>query len=341
VDSRKWYQQKTTGGPGQLTRGCAVLARAQDSSSYNIYYYGGYDGLSQKTQPFSDDVWVLSLPSFTWVKLTSGNAEAEGRAGHKCVTPYPDQMFVIGGYPQPAGFVPSCLRETIRVYNLSTGQWLDRYDPSVWSPYVVPSAVVDKIGGSGTGGATATSPSPSWDSSELASIFSQEYPTSKITTYYPYASASPTNNTNPSLPTDESSENSGIPAYLPPVLGTVLGLVFVTMVAVLIILYRRRRIFSSGTISEADTEYTAGRRIKAWLRGQPSEPKAPTVTTYDSTYSPIPPSQDPESPVSDPTHPSIPEMMNTEVPRPVKPMEPVELPGTLPFHLYNPRNPPS
>ncbi len=58
----KWYQQPATGPPPQLTRGCAVVAPARDGSSFNIYWYGGYDGL-HPSGPFSDDVWILSLPS--------------------------------------------------------------------------------------------------------------------------------------------------------------------------------------------------------------------------------------------------------------------------------------
>jgi hypothetical protein len=323
VASQKWYRQKTTGWPGQRTRGCAVVARAQDGSSFNIYYYGGYDGLTQTTEPFSDDVWVLSLPSFTWVQLASGTAE--GRAGHKCVMPYPDQMMVIGGYPHPEGMPLPCLRETIRVFNLTTGQWVDRYDPAVYSKYTVPSAVCAKIGGSGTGGATATAPSPSWDATELASIFATPYAMSKITTYYPYASVAPTDNTNPSAPTASvDSSGGGVPSYLPPVLGVVLGLVFLTMVAVLILLWRRRRLLRGGTASEAGTEDTNGNRITSWLRGQPSEVKAPTVTS-SSDYSPLS-STDVDS-VGVPQR-SIAEMMNTEV------ALPVELPGTPSTHQH-------
>ncbi|KAK4099356.1 hypothetical protein N658DRAFT_487751 [Parathielavia hyrcaniae] len=321
VESKNWYRQRTSGGPPQRTRGCAVVARAQDGSSFNIYYYGGYDGLTQNSEPFSDDVWVLSLPSFTWVRLASG--ANEGRAGHKCVMPYPDQMMVIGGYPHFQGSTLGCLRETIRVFNLSTGQWLGRYDPAVYSNYTVPSAVLEKIGGSGTGGATATTPSPSWDATELGAIFAAQYPTSKIATYYPYASAAPTNNTNPPAPTTTvESPSGGLPAYLPPVLGVVLGLVFLTMVAVLILLWRRRRLLRSGTISEAGTEDTNGNRIASWLRGQPtaSEAKAPTVTS-SSDYSPVS-ATDVDSVGLPPR--SIAEMMNTEVPLPV------ELPDTSP-----------
>ena len=44
IADKVWYEQPTNGvGPGQLTQGCAVLASAQDMSSHNIYWYGGYD----------------------------------------------------------------------------------------------------------------------------------------------------------------------------------------------------------------------------------------------------------------------------------------------------------
>ncbi|KAK4040743.1 hypothetical protein C8A01DRAFT_45947 [Parachaetomium inaequale] len=326
VASKKWYRQKTADGPrpGPLTRGCAIVARAQDGSSFNIYYYGGYDGLHQ-AQSYNGDVWVLSLPSFTWVKLTPGTAE--GRAGHKCVTPYPDQMLAIGGYSSLPGINPTCLKETIRVFNLSTGEWLDRYDPAVYSNYTVPSAVVEKIGGSGTGGATATAPSPSWDATELAAIFATQYPMSKITTYYPYASVGATNHTNPDAPPPAAqNEGGGLPSYLPPVLGVVLGLVFLTMVAVLILLWRRRRLLRSngGTMSEAGTEDTNGHRITSWLRGQPSSPvaKTPTVTTSDD-YLHVSSNTEADSSIGAPPV-SIAEMMNTEV------QLPAELPDTSP-----------
>jgi hypothetical protein len=323
VESEQWYRQKTTGGPSeQLTRGCAVVARAQDGSSFNIYYYGGFDGL-HSTEPFSDDVWVLSLPSFTWVKLASGSTD--GRAGHKCVTPYPDQMLAIGGYHALSSTTLNCLDETIRVFNLSSGKWLSRYDPAVYAEYTIPSAIVDKIGGSGTGGATAMTPSPSWDSTELAGIFEEEYPMSRITTHYPYASIAPVNNTNPDVPPpDEEDDGGGLPSYLPPVLGVVLGLVFLTMVAVLILLWRRRRLLRrNGTASEAGTEDTNGNRIASWLRGQPTEVKTPTVTT-SSEYLPVNPSEDRTSiSVSGAPPVSIAEMMDTGVPI-------AELPDTSP-----------
>jgi hypothetical protein len=296
VAGGKWYKQPTTGGPGQTTRGCAVVTPAQDRSSYNIYYYGGYSGLNTM-DPFSDVVWVLSLPSFTWTKIASTSPEGFGRAGHKCFMPYPDQMMVIGGYTNSTGAAPTCLTEVIMVFNLTTGTWIEKYDPSVWSKYSLPGAVVSKIGGSGTGSATLTTPAPSgWATKDLSSVFATSYPTSKITTYYPYPSVAVGNNTNPNAPTNSSSTGGGggggggVPAFLPPVLGVVLGLMVLTMAGVLFLLWRRRRLFNPGRSEAGETEDTNGHRIISWMRGQtgagndsnlpPAPPKSPpTVTT--------------------------------------------------------------
>jgi hypothetical protein len=325
VASGIWYRQETTGGPGQLTRGCAVVVPAQDYSSFSIYHYGGYSGLSQ-TQPFNDDVWVLSIPSFTWTKVAEGTTG--GRAGHKCFMPYPDQMFVIGGYPPLVGSSLTCLRETIRVLDLTTGTWRTSYDPSKWANYTIPEAVVSKIGGSPTGGATATAPSPSgFASTGLAAVFGEKYPTTKIVNYYPYKPQAANNNTNPDLTpdVDVNSGGGGVPAFLPPVLGVVLGLMFLTMVAVLILLWRRRKLLRRrGGQSEAGTEDTNGHRIMSWMRGQTnSETKAGTVVSSDETTS----SPDDLESVA-PVYPqSMAEMMNTEI------RAPVELPGAFAYTL--------
>jgi hypothetical protein len=138
------YLQNTTGDtPPKLTQFCSVYATAQDSSSYNIYIYGGYGGVLD-TDERSDDVYVLSLPSFEWVKLYSGQT-SHGRSGHKCVTPYPDQMFVLGGKKMDTS---ECLDGgIIQVFNLNTGKFQDTYDPTKWSDYKIPDLVTAQIGG--------------------------------------------------------------------------------------------------------------------------------------------------------------------------------------------------
>lgn len=138
------YLQNTTGDiPPQLTQFCSIHASAQDGSSHNIYIYGGYDGLSMENTP-SDDVYVLSLPSFSWIKLYSGNT-THGRSGHRCVKPYPDQMLVLGGvHLDPT----HCLDGgVIQVFNLNTGRFQNTYNPNVWNEYKVPDLITTVIGG--------------------------------------------------------------------------------------------------------------------------------------------------------------------------------------------------
>jgi Kelch motif protein len=139
------YMQQTSGDiPPQLTLFCSVVAAAADNSSYNIYIYGGYDGIDS-SHPTSDDVYVLSIPSFTWVKVYSGTS-THSRSGHKCVKVYPDQMFVLGGIHR--GNPSSCLEGgIIQVFNLNTLKFQDSYSPTTWSEYNVPSLVTAQIGG--------------------------------------------------------------------------------------------------------------------------------------------------------------------------------------------------
>lgn len=144
VGSRTWYLQNTTGDiPPQLTEFCSVLASAADGSSHNIYIYGGYDGLDLSANP-SDDVYILSLPSFKWVKAYNGT-NTHSRSGHRCIKVYPDQMLAVGGqHVDPT----HCLEGGVIVnFNLNTLSFEDKYDPTIWSEYKVPDVVTKQIGG--------------------------------------------------------------------------------------------------------------------------------------------------------------------------------------------------
>ncbi|KAI0871529.1 hypothetical protein GGS24DRAFT_492145 [Hypoxylon argillaceum] len=273
VASNTWYQQQTTEAPPQLAMGCAVVATAKDASSYNIYYYGGFDGLHED-EDFSDDVWVLSLPSFSWTKLYSGNA-THARAGHQCLTPYPDQMVTIGGVRSSKGGGINCLGSILQVFNLTQGEWLYSYDPSVYGEYGVPEAVHLKIGGDYAGGATLTTPTPTgWDTPGLASVFATTYAASKITNYFPYTSQAPANGTRGTY----SDSKGGTPSWVAPVLGVVLGLVFVTLVVVGILLYRKRQLFkkNGGSDNSGDESHNF---IRHWLFN--TGEKAVTITNDD------------------------------------------------------------
>ncbi|EGY20877.1 uncharacterized protein VDAG_02401 [Verticillium dahliae VdLs.17] len=276
-----WYRQATSEAPTARTRACAVVASAQDRSSFNIYYYGGYPGVDPKVE-MNDEVWVLSLPSFTWTMLSEGKP-GRGRNGHKCFMPYPDQMMVIGGMTSEAGDNLECLTGLIQIYNLTSGQWMDGYDPERYADYGVPTAVREVIGGSAAGAATLTTPSPSgWSDDKLADVFATPYSTSKIQTWYPYQRV-----TEASQPTvepggdgknasDDSGGGGGMPKWVGPTLGAVLGFVFLVAFLAGFCLWRRRKLRHQG----ARTEYN-GTRILSWIRGQPTEDKALTLTTLE------------------------------------------------------------
>jgi hypothetical protein len=144
VESKIWYLQNTTGDiPPQLTEFCSVLASAADGSSHNIYIYGGYDGLEYNANP-SDDVYILSLPSFRWVKAYTGT-NTHSRSGHECIKVYPDQMLAVGGQHVDS---THCLEGGVIVnFNLNTLRFEDDYDPTKWSKYKVPDLVTKWIGG--------------------------------------------------------------------------------------------------------------------------------------------------------------------------------------------------
>ncbi|KAI2785974.1 hypothetical protein POX_h09739 [Penicillium oxalicum] len=228
VKSQSWFLQNTTGDiPPQLTQFCSVLASAPDGSSHNIYIYGGYDGIDLNSAP-SDDVYVLSLPSFQWMKVHNGT-QTHGRSAHRCLKVYPDQMLALGGLRNDP---TKCLDGGVIVaFNLNTLRFQDTYDPAIWSEYRVPGIITARIGGSSTGGANKTAPE-TWTNSSLAAIFARKYPKT-IKNYWPYESANGTQ-----AETSKQSEHH-FPKWAAAVLGALLGLFLIGSVALGLWLWRR------------------------------------------------------------------------------------------------------
>jgi hypothetical protein len=142
--------------------------------------YGGQNLIPYGNQTQYADMWILSVPSFTWIPInTSQQSTPYARAGHTCDV-WDGQMIVIGGYIDPA---ISCESPGIYVFDLSKLQWVNAFtalsDGSPKNPfsqqasqegtgtnaglhgsfgYAVPPAVYSVIGGAATGGATITAP---------------------------------------------------------------------------------------------------------------------------------------------------------------------------------------
>ncbi|KIH94418.1 hypothetical protein SPBR_05604 [Sporothrix brasiliensis 5110] len=173
VLSSKWYAQHASGTiPGDRRRFCAGVTWAADQSSYNIYLYGGAS-MPPDTAGY-DDMYVLSLPTFTWIKLYPTDGNVTGQYPHHsltCNVVSGAQMLIIGGtfplsddcdVPQQWGTHNADLTMG---FAANKALW-QLYAPNE-TTYLVPDAIVSAIGGGPSGGATKTAPAAGWDSPDL------------------------------------------------------------------------------------------------------------------------------------------------------------------------------
>ncbi|GKT48280.1 Kelch repeat-containing protein [Colletotrichum spaethianum] len=172
--NHKWYTQKATGEiPGMRGRFCAGVTWAADQSSYNIYMYGGAT-VPDDPGPGYDDLYVLTIPTFTWVKMPTHGSNGSGkfpRHSLSCnMAPGGAQMIVIGGqFPltqdcdSPDAWGTHII--DLGKQNPSKDVW-DVYKPNK-TAYIVPEEIIAVVGGSGNGGATNTIPTNGFNSTEL------------------------------------------------------------------------------------------------------------------------------------------------------------------------------
>lgn len=104
--------------------------------------YGGR-GINKK---YFDDMYVLSLPSFTWTKLYEGTSP---RFGHTCHTVGGRSLLTVGGIVNLNLTTQACDWEYrgVGVMDISTLTWGSVFDPNP-KPYEVPRPVFEDIGGS-------------------------------------------------------------------------------------------------------------------------------------------------------------------------------------------------
>ncbi len=175
-------------------------------SSYNIYMYGGQNLQPAGNQTQKNDMWILSVPSFTWIQVNQTGSLPYARAGHACHI-WDGQMIVIGGYIDPK---IGCESPGIYVFNMTGLSWSNQFTAltgskatqsytgtgSVGNPlaqqanqrgfgtgagvqgsygYTVPEVVQKVIGGGPTGGATLTAPVQTATAGPLATGKAQTY----------------------------------------------------------------------------------------------------------------------------------------------------------------------
>jgi hypothetical protein len=190
IATSKWYKQSTSGNsPAIRVNACAVVFSAPDGSSHNIYMYGGQNLIPYGNQKQYSDMWILTVPSFTWIKVdTKDQPLPPARAGMTCDA-YNGQIVVVGGY---VGADVSCDSPGVYVFDAYKLSWTNKFKGSATksaAAYSVPQLVVNEIGGDSAGGATVSVPqvSPDPDSPFATPIKPSDYP---YATFVPHESAS-------------------------------------------------------------------------------------------------------------------------------------------------------
>ncbi|KAM0342387.1 hypothetical protein ACHAPU_009574 [Fusarium lateritium] len=214
VANAKWYTQKTSGDvPDDRRLFCGGATWAKDQSSYNVYIYGGA-GFPPAVG--YDDIYILTIPSFQWIRgpypTYRNGTGAYPKSMMSCSVVDNAQMLVIGGTYLNAT-EDTCDVPTIQgAHNMNLGQ--QNADKAVWAQYqpnlttyVVPTDIVTAVGGSKSGGATKTTPVSGFDAPDLAvqmtrtAVSGTRTATRQVetTTRKPQPSASHTNKPSPSL----------------------------------------------------------------------------------------------------------------------------------------------
>ena len=192
IANSTWYKQSTAGKyPILRVNPCAVAASAPDGSSTNVYMFGGQNLVPFENQTQYNDMWILTIPSFTWIEVdTSNQSVPAGRTGHTCNI-WDGQIVVVGGYTGPQTNGLGC-DSGFYVFDATNLSWQNKFnaigagntqgntqnqqvaqvkDPAALSGsfgYQVPGAVQAVVGGKGTGGATITAPAQSASAGPLA-----------------------------------------------------------------------------------------------------------------------------------------------------------------------------
>ncbi|KIW69758.1 hypothetical protein PV04_05616 [Phialophora macrospora] len=281
IDTSTWYKQATSGPtPDIRVNPCAVAVSAADGSSTQVYMYGGQNLLPYGEQKQYDDMWILSIPAFTWIEVDTGNqANPPGRAGHMCNV-WNAQMVVVGGY---VGQDLSCDSPGIYVFNTSSLQWQSDYaalqtdddlnrqtsqrdDPSALQGsfgYSVPEKVQSVIGGNAVGAATITAPAQAATQGPLATGGPMSYTVTQsdgsvaTETVTPTGTGGGTPGVQPGNQTQGSSGGSNIGAIVAGVIAGLLAVV-AAYLGFCVWLYRKQLAVYKNHVAMAQNQHLTG-----------------------------------------------------------------------------------
>ncbi|KAK2627187.1 hypothetical protein QTJ16_003153 [Diplocarpon rosae] len=238
-----FYNQTTTGNiPNGRIEFCATGANSTNST-YEIFIYAGWGShLGADALPY-DEIYILTLPAFQWIKVPY--PPAKPRHGHTCETVGNRQMLVIGGVDTlqdtPTNAAPSAdlvtfatrdqFAQGLAIFDMTSLSWATQYDADA-AAYEQSDPVKSYY-------ATNSREPARWNSPKLQSVFSATHFT----------------NTSDN-PTTDSKSSSSTGAIAGGVVGGVLGLAAVA--GLISFLIRRRQRAATTELPRNEHHYGAG-----------------------------------------------------------------------------------
>ncbi|KFY67141.1 hypothetical protein V496_01715 [Pseudogymnoascus sp. VKM F-4515 (FW-2607)] len=181
IHTDTFHMQAATNAPTGRYSFCSVGASNANSSSYEIFIYGGDVGASNSAAVATlSKVYILTLPSFNWLEVPT--SASTWRNNHKCqkigqksISEHNQrQMLSIGGDKHPSGVDWSSYVDpwtsSMMIFDLTSLNWSDTYNPNA-KAYARPD-MVDRF-------YSINSAFPStWGDATLNSIFNKSAPAS-------------------------------------------------------------------------------------------------------------------------------------------------------------------
>ncbi|KAH7342668.1 hypothetical protein BKA65DRAFT_295561 [Rhexocercosporidium sp. MPI-PUGE-AT-0058] len=232
-----FFNQTTTGNiPNGRIEFCATGANSTNGT-YEIFMYAGWGGnLGSSALPY-DEMYILTLPAFQWIKVPF--APAKPRHGLTCETVGRRQMLVIGGVDTLQNEPTTAARtldlvtfstkdpftQGLAIFDMTTLSWSSGYDAGA-AAYEQSDPVKNYY-------ASNSREPANWGSPTLKELFSVTHFTNATSTSTSTSGPSSSSSGSASPP---SSSNTG--AIAGGVVGGVLGL---ALIAGLIFFFMRRR----------------------------------------------------------------------------------------------------
>ncbi|KAH7236542.1 hypothetical protein BKA59DRAFT_503984 [Fusarium tricinctum] len=256
VANAKWYTQKTSGNtPDNRRRFCGGATWAKDQSSYNIYIYGG-GGFPDSAG--YDDIYILTIPSFQWIRgpypTYKKGTGAFPKSMMSCNVIDDAQMLVIGGTYSNATDKVCDVPSIQGAHNMNLGK--QNKEDAIWAlyqpkltTYVVPIDIRTAVGGSSAGGATETTPVSGFDAPDLA--VQMERTAGSGTRTATRATATGTKKTAPPAQTS-NPPSSGLSTGAIAGIAVGCSVVFILALAgCVVLIYRRRKYHGQGRVVAA------------------------------------------------------------------------------------------